>query len=337
VARSDYRPIAQRIARQYGIPYGLFAALINQESGWNPSARSPVGAMGLAQLMPGTARGLGVNPANPVQNLEGGAKYLQNAYRQFKSWPLALAAYNAGSGAVQKYGGVPPYKETQDYVHNIMSHASLSMGGTPTMSSKVMAIGGQGPDHSFARRKLEAALQPDPLVKNILQSTVGEEVADLFKPITLPPEHGGSPLPTFSYQGSTQATIPSDWRKFESQAPGSDRPGVPTVPAVLEFVGGLGKMAGRRLMIGTGSNHSRLTVNGNVSNHWDGHAADVPATGARLRQLGYLALLKAGMTPAQAEKARKTGGLFNVGPYQIIFATNEGGNHFNHLHIGIRQ
>jgi hypothetical protein len=79
-----------------------------------------------------------------------------------------------------------------------------------------------------------------------------------------------------------------------------------------------------------------MTVNGNVSNHWSGHAADIGASGSQLHKLGYLALIHAGMPRAQAAKARRTGGLFNVGNYQIIFATDEGGNHFNHLHVGIR-
>jgi hypothetical protein len=78
-----------------------------------------------------------------------------------------------------------------------------------------------------------------------------------------------------------------------------------------------------------------MTVNGNESQHWTGHAADIPSRGAALRRLGYLALIRAGMPRAQAAKARKTGGLFNVGRYQIIFATDEGGNHYDHLHVGV--
>lgn len=99
----------------------LFDALVWQESRYNARARSPKGAIGLAQLMPGTARLLGVDPNDPMQNLDGGARYLLTQLQTFKSPMLALAAYNAGPGAVQKYGGVPPYRETQDYVIRVLS------------------------------------------------------------------------------------------------------------------------------------------------------------------------------------------------------------------------
>ena len=98
------------------MPEDLFLRLVQQESGWNPEALSHKGAYGLAQLMPGTARRLGVNREDPAQNLSGGARYLKQQYDAFGSWRLALAAYNAGPGAVLKYGGVPPYRETRNYV-----------------------------------------------------------------------------------------------------------------------------------------------------------------------------------------------------------------------------
>ena len=110
---------ARAAARRHGVPEDLFLRLVQQESGWNDKARSHKGAIGLAQLMPGTARVLGVDPHDPQQNLEGGARYLAQQYRTFKSWRLALAAYNAGPHAVQKYDGIPPYKETQNYVRII--------------------------------------------------------------------------------------------------------------------------------------------------------------------------------------------------------------------------
>lgn len=114
-----YAGMARDAARRHGVPEDLFLRLVQQESNWNPSARSHKGAIGLAQLMPATARYLRVNPNDPAQNLDGGARYLAEQYRKFKSWRLALAAYNAGPGAVEKHGGVPPYRETRNYVRKI--------------------------------------------------------------------------------------------------------------------------------------------------------------------------------------------------------------------------
>jgi soluble lytic murein transglycosylase-like protein len=114
-----YLQVARDAARKHRVPEDLFLRLVQQESGWNPTAKSHKGALGLAQLMPATARALGVDPMDPEQNLEGGARYLMRQYREFGSWRLALAAYNAGPAAVKKYGGIPPYKETRNYVRVI--------------------------------------------------------------------------------------------------------------------------------------------------------------------------------------------------------------------------
>lgn len=112
----QYLEMAKAAALRHGVPTDLFLRLVQQESGWNARALSHKGAIGLAQLMPGTAALLGVDPHDPRQNLDGGARYLAQQYRAFRSWRLALAAYNAGPKAVEKYGGVPPYKETTNYV-----------------------------------------------------------------------------------------------------------------------------------------------------------------------------------------------------------------------------
>ena len=117
--RGPFLESARAIAARHGVPSDLFLRLVQQESGWNPNAKSVKGALGLAQLMPQTARELGVNPLIPEQNLEGGARYLRTQYETFGSWRLALAAYNAGPGAVAQYQGVPPYAETQNYVRVI--------------------------------------------------------------------------------------------------------------------------------------------------------------------------------------------------------------------------
>ncbi|APX11297.1 lytic transglycosylase domain-containing protein [Tateyamaria omphalii] len=114
--RGPYLNMARDAARRHGVPEDLFLRLVQQESGWNPSARSHKGAFGLAQLMPATARSLGVDREDPAENLDGGARYLKEQYRTFGSWRLALAAYNAGPGAVKKYNGVPPFRETRNYV-----------------------------------------------------------------------------------------------------------------------------------------------------------------------------------------------------------------------------
>ncbi len=118
--RSAYLPVATEIARRHRVPPSLFVRLVTQESAWNPNAVSHKGAIGLAQLMPGTAKLLGVNPYDPRENLEGGARYLRQQYETFGSWQLALAAYNAGPGAVRQHGGVPPYRETRNYVKAIL-------------------------------------------------------------------------------------------------------------------------------------------------------------------------------------------------------------------------
>ena len=122
--KSQILNVVNQIAEKHGVDEKLVQALIKQESGFNPKAKSKAGAMGLMQLMPSTAKNLGVqDPYNIVQNVEGGVKYLKSMLNKYNgNVILALAAYNAGPGAVDKYDGVPPYKETQNYVKNILAN-----------------------------------------------------------------------------------------------------------------------------------------------------------------------------------------------------------------------
>lgn len=121
-ATTPYADLFTQAAEKYGVPATLLSAVAKAESGYDPKAVSPAGAQGLMQLMPGTARGLGVtNSFDPSQAVDGAARMLRDLTNRFGSTDLALAAYNAGPGAVLKYDGIPPYPETQRYVRNVLA------------------------------------------------------------------------------------------------------------------------------------------------------------------------------------------------------------------------
>ena len=129
----DLRAYARQAAARAGIDPDIFTAQIQQESGFNPSAKSPAGAIGIAQFMPGTASGMGIDPSDPYAALDAAAKLdSQNLARYGGDYEKALAAYNAGGGNVDRYGGVPPFEETQRYVKNILGagrDAMVAAGG----------------------------------------------------------------------------------------------------------------------------------------------------------------------------------------------------------------
>jgi soluble lytic murein transglycosylase-like protein len=131
-ATTNFESEINAAATSNGIDPALLKGLVQQESGFDPNARSGAGAVGLTQLMPGTAAALGVtDPTDPVQSLQAGARYLREQLDRFGGDErLALAAYNAGPGAVAKYGGVPPYAETQGYVNKVLANAASYRGAT---------------------------------------------------------------------------------------------------------------------------------------------------------------------------------------------------------------
>jgi soluble lytic murein transglycosylase-like protein len=164
---NKYDDIINAAATKYGIDPDLIRAQIHQESGSNPNAVSPKGASGLMQLMPSTAKQLGVTDVkDPVQNIYGGAQYIKEQLTKYGNAPEALAAYNAGPGAVDKYGGIPPYKETQDYVSNTMDNYAGSKADVAKKQAEYAAshplvkkIFNQSPDGKAKNDARIAALQ----------------------------------------------------------------------------------------------------------------------------------------------------------------------------------
>lgn len=195
----DNFTLAEAAGAQAGLPPMLMTALVMAESSGDARAVSPSGAIGLTQLMPATAADLGINPYDPWQNLQGGSRYLAQQLRRFKTIPLALAAYNAGPGNVQAYGGIPPFTETQNYVVRVMNLYAMYSGQSGL------------PQTTAALRQSLPQVQTTTITTALLSTPVATSSGAVFAP---PPQliRHLSVLPAqvldVQVEGATQAVTP---------------------------------------------------------------------------------------------------------------------------------
>jgi hypothetical protein len=326
----DYRLAARRAAKRHGINPDLFERQIGAESNFNPHAGSPAGARGIAQFMPATAKSMGVNlnDNRSADDLDGAARLMANSLRKYGNWRDALTAYNAGPGRV----GKPLLGETSAYIQRILggfsagheAHGKATVKGAATIPNP-STVTTPGVDNSAQR----AQLIQDFLGRrdqNPVTFAMGIRAAQDVAP-TSTTTQSSTPTPVVT-QGSAHTLQGTGAIKITGPNPGRIK------PSVLALARKTSAIYGKPLTGSDGTGHSRLTVDGNVSQHSTGNATDIPATGKALIAMGQAALEAAGMPRAQARK--QTGGLFNVHGHQIIFNTHQGGDHTNHLHISAR-
>lgn len=178
----DYVELARQKALKYGLDPTLFVRQIQAESSFNPNAVSPKGAIGLGQIMPATAKELGINPEDPDQNLEGAARYMRQQLDTFGDYPLALAAYNAGAGNVRKAGGIPNFTETQNYVSKIMGTGGSAMNANP-MSTGGLLAASQAIEEEYKKEQADK-----PLFQRDSFKDMAGDMAILFNSMRMEPD-----------------------------------------------------------------------------------------------------------------------------------------------------
>jgi len=313
----DYRSRATFYAQKYGLDPRIFSRQIQQESGFNPKARSPAGALGIAQIVPKWHPG--VDPMDPEAALDYAAKHMSELVHKYGNYRDALSVYN--SGKPWKIGQT--YGETSSYVAKIMGGGKGGAAKTASAPTLPLPPADMQPTPDLKAQSTMQGLQDlavgDYNPNRALQGLIAMDGQALAKQST-PAKLASSPT--------------GDWQAWVGDIVQRSGPSPAHTTPILRFVGQVGKAANTILTPWGNQSHSIRTTTGNRSAHADGNAADIPAVGAELIRLGQTALITAGMPPAEALK--QTGGLFNVGGYQIIFNTQTGGNHTDHLHLGLR-
>lgn len=344
------RNIAKNKARKYGVPVPLFLRQMGVESGFKKGLTSPKGAAGPAQIMPDTAHAWGVKNVNDYNEAyDAAAKHMRMYFDKYGSWENALRAYNAGEGAIKASHG---YGETNQYVKNILHGDETapaqpmpqSGGSRGKVKTKLINTGVKTDEQAAIIAALQRHAQsPGSSLAKLVLDRIGSGQYDVatHQRVRVPGVQAGT---TRASQGS-RATVTTSPGSY-TVASGANRPGAKLSGELTHFIAQVAGHYGSAIHIGTGTNHNQMTVNGRVSDHWDGHAADIPAnanTTEGRRQgdaIAYAAFRAAGVPEKKARLWSHNGGLYNVTynghRVQIIWKTNEGGNHYTHVHIGIR-
>ncbi len=215
---SKYDQFIAEAAEQHGVDEDLIRAIILQESSGNPQAKSGAGAVGLMGLMPATARSLGVkNPLDPRENILGGTKYLSSLLQRFKELPLALAAYNAGPSNVVKHGGIPPFRETRNYVSKILGASNVGL--FPKLSDEeVLAITGQASAPSEILPGIPSSQQAPAPQPGFLAGLLGGFGQTASFGLGVPAAAGGEALlQTLGITPTTKATFPERFQESKGK------------------------------------------------------------------------------------------------------------------------
>lgn len=359
VSRATLEARARAVARKYGIPEAGFLAQIGMESGWNPSARSPAGALGIAQFMPGTAKAVGVNPMDPFSSLEGMGKHMTALRRNLGSWDLALAGYNAGGGAVQEYKGVPPYRETQNYVRKLAPY--FKGGGAPAPQRP--AGGRTAPSGG--------ALDPQAQLQAAAPHIDAQALLGLLQRTSQATLRGQAPGPEYmralsgiiqNARINPQAEMVGE--QVAAAAPQIARAGRTVNPRNIPMQGGLAPIDNQDwggskqkalelapfafqhgLKVSSHKRDRQMTASGGVSDHYKGnpnaYAFDFGWGGASPTPAADRAASQIVAALGGPKNWGRTGGNFVVTRggfrYQVIYRSNVGGNHYNHIHLGVRR
>ena len=339
----NYELAAERAARKHGIDPRIFKAMIRAESNFNPQAGSPAGARGIAQFMPATARAYGVNldDGRVSDDLDGAARYIKaNLQRTGGNYHQALSIYNSGQPDKYRAGGYP---ETIAYVNKIMGgrkNETLAEGGgrsTPSEDGQRTrtrtVTTSPGVDNSQARAQLLTRFLQSKSANPVdmaLQFRQLQDVAPTTKTVT--GTVGGTNRNSRDDDGGSRGPTSGNF----TVSPGANRAGVPMTSAIKQVLAAMTR-SGRRVNVGTGSNHSQMTSSGNVSDHWSGNAADIPATGRDGDLIAAHAIRAATGVPfGEALKRARAGGIQNFntpqGRVQVIWRAP---GHYDHVHVGI--